>query len=338
VTRSGQLQGDISSTNAEQEDGIRRDLGQRSGVDRRSFAEIKADFQYGEGLALVKAASNTSLIDKHLPDAADAAVDEISPQMDELHFNTMKNVQMPSNPGITVQQTHGNPLPPNDHQNAEHLTESSTGLTRAPILTLQETAVAVGDDALQDFSSRVFHLFTLFRLSAESVKPLPKCTLEELVRATLWWFLKGRLYLEAAVRDRPSSPHAQQTNFFVRQQAYADLAKSLWLTETITTQYPDTQLRPGSTDSNTPLADILDVRQGIMASLRKLTMSMKRNNFLPPNSDDAPLTQGLDPTIWVQGDGNRSLIASQRPMSSIPLSDTFPLGILLEVSFSAECS
>jgi hypothetical protein len=325
-TRSGQVQENVSSTNWRQEDGIQRDLSQRSGRDRRSFAEIKADFQSGEGLALVKAASNTSLIDKHLPDVVDAAVDEISPQMDELHFNTMKNVHIPSNPGIPVQQTHGNPVPPADRQITEHLTESPAGLIRAPTLTLQEAAVAVGDDALQDFSSRVVHLFTLFRLSTESVKPPPKCTLEELVRAALWWFLKGRLYLEAAVRDRPSSSHAQQTNFFVRQQAYADLAKSLWLIETITLQYPETQLGPGPTDSNTPLADILDVRQGIMASLRKLTMSMKRNDFLPPNSDDIPLTQGLDATIWVQDDGNRLLIASQRPMSAIPLSDTFPLG------------
>lgn len=325
-TRSGPVQEDVSGRNGGLEDGARHALSQRSGSDRRSFAEIKADFQSGEGLALVKAASNTAIIDQHLPGAPGTAADEISPQMDELHLNTMKNVHIPASPGIPVQQTHGSPVAPSDPQVAEHLTESPAGLSRAPTLTLHEAAVAVGEDALQDFSNRVVHLFTLFRLSTESVKPLPKCTLEELVRAALWWFLKGRLYLEAAVRDRPSSPHAQQTNFFVRQQAYADLAKSLWLVEAITSHYPETQLRPGSTDSNSPLADILDVRQGIMTSLRKLTMSMKRNNFLPPDSDDVPLTQGLDATIWVQDDGNRSLIASQKPTSAVPLSETFPLG------------
>jgi hypothetical protein len=326
ATRSGQVQESVSSSDERKEDGTRRDLGQRSGGDRRSFAEIKADFQSGEGLALVTAASNTTLIDKHLPNSNDVEIDEISPQMDELHFNTMKNIHVPSHPDIPVQQTHGNPAANEGQQVTEQLTESPAGLSRASTLTLQAAVVAVGDDALQDFSSRVVHLFTLFRLSTESVKPLPKCTLEELVRAALWWFLKGRLYLEAAVRDRPSSPHAQQTNFFVRQQAYADLAKSLWLLETITSQYPGAQLRSGSTDSGSRLADVLDVRQEIISSLRKLTMSMKRNNFLPPSSDDVPLTQGLDPTIWFQGDGNRSLIASQRQMSAIPLSETFPLG------------
>jgi hypothetical protein len=308
------------------EDESKRNLGQRSVSDRRSFAEIKADMQSGEGLALVNAASRTSIIDQHLPDAPNAAADEMAPQLDELHLNTMKNVNIPSFPGIPVQSTQGRPLTPNDRQVTEHLTESPVALSRAPTLTLQEAAIAVGDDALQDFTSRVVHLFTLFRLSTESVKPLPKCTLEELVRAALWWFLKGRLYLEAAVRDRPSSPQAQQNNFFVRQQAYADLAKSLWIVETVTSQYPETQLRPGSVDSNTPQADILDVRQGIIASLRKLTMSMKRNNFLPPNVDDVPLTQGLDASIWVQDDGNRSLVASQRPTTAISLSETFPMG------------
>jgi hypothetical protein len=334
-------------------DGPRRNLGQRSGSDRRSFAEIKADMQSGEGLALVKAASKTYIIDKHLPDAPIAAADEISPQMDELHLNTMKNVYIPSSPAIPVQSSHGRPLTPNDRQatgplasspsipmqpihsrpstpdgrkGTENLTESPAALSRAPTLTLHEAAIAVGDDALQDFSRRIVHLFTLFRLSTESVKPLQKCTLEELVRAALWWFLKGRLYLETTVRDRPSSPQAQQNNFFIRQQAYADLAKSLWITETITPQFPETQLRPGSIDSNMPLTDVLDARQGIMASLRKLTMSMKRNNFLPPDANDVPLTQGLDASIWVQDDGNRSLVASQRPTTSISLSETFPLG------------
>jgi hypothetical protein len=344
---------DLAGPSRALEDGSRRNLGQRSVANRRSFAEIKADMQSGEGLALVKAASNTSIVDKYLPDAPNAAANEILPQMDELHLNTMKNVHIPSFPGVPGQLTHGRTLTPNDRPVMEHLTaspaiavqpthdrpstpndrkvmghltESPEALSRAPTLTLHDAAIAVGDDTLQDFSRRIDHLFTLFRLSTESVKLLTKCTLEELVRAALWWFLKGRLYLETAVRDRPSTPQAQQNNFFVRQQAYADLAKSLWITETITSQYPETQLRPGSVDSNTRLADILDARQGVMTSLRKLTMSMKRNNFLPPDADDVPLTQGLDASIWVQDDGNRSLVASQRPMTTISLSEAFPLG------------
>ena len=326
--KSGPEQENLPMPQEGLDNGIRRNLDPRSRSDRRSFAEIQADFQSGEGLALVKAASNISIMDQHLPDVLDAVgADEISPQLDELHLNTMKNVHVPSSPGIPLPHIRGPPVTSNeDRVDDERRTESPTTISRAPTLTLHEAAVAVGDDALQEFSSRVVHLFTLFRLSTEAVKPLPRCTLEELLRSALWWFLKGRLYLEAAVRDKPSSPRDQQTNFHVRQQAYTDLAKSLWLLETITSYYPETQVPASSVAPNTLLADVLDVRQGIMASLRKLTMSMKRNNFLPPDSDDVLLTQGLDTTIWNQDDGNRSLLASQRSTSTLSLSETFPLG------------
>lgn len=53
---------------------------------------------------------------------------------------------------------------------------------------------------------------------------------------------------------------------------------------------------------------------------------MKRNNFLPPDPRDAPLTQGLDPTIWMKGDGDQSLAYSQRLISVKPISQAFPLG------------
>jgi hypothetical protein len=191
---------------------------------------------------------------------------------------------------------------------------------------MQEAASAVGDDALQDFSQRVAHLFTLFRLSTESVRPLPQCSLDLLVRAAMWWFLKGRMNLEATIRDRPNGTQAQQLSFSLRQQAYADLAKSLWIIETITSNFPESQLRPGSVDSNPQLVDVLECLAGTLSSLRKLTMSMKRNNFLPPRSDDAPLPQGLDSSIWVQDDGNRSLVASQRQTSVLTLSEAYPLG------------
>lgn len=208
----------------------------------------------------------------------------------------------------------------------KNLTESPATLSRTGTLCLQDAAVAVGDDALREFSRRTAHLVTLFRLSMEAFKPLPKCSLEELVRAGLWWFLRGRLNIESTIRERPASPQAQQTNFYLRQQAYADLAKALWLTETVTAQFPEIQLRPGSTDPASPLTDILECRQNVLSSLRKLTMSMKRNNFLPPDADDAPLTQGLDPSIWVQDEGSRSLITSQRSTSILPLSEALPLG------------
>ena len=200
------------------------------------------------------------------------------------------------------------------------MNDSPVPISRSSTLTLHGAAVAVGDDALQEFSTRVAHLFKIFHLSAESMRPISKCSLEDFIRAALWWFLRGRLHLETTVRDRPTSPAAQQTNFLIRQQAYTDLAKSCWIIETITSQFPELS----SQQKEPQKTDVLETRKSIIASLRKLAMSMKRNNFLPP--EEATLPQGLDTSIWAQDDGNRSLLASQKQTVLPNLNDYFPLG------------
>jgi hypothetical protein len=203
--------------------------------------------------------------------------------------------------------------------------ENPMPISRTSTLTLNDAAVAVGDDALQEFSTRVAHLFNIFLLSAESRIPLSKCSLEDFVRAALWWFLKGRLQLESTIRDRPATPEAQQTNFLTRQQAYADLSKALWIIETITPSFPEVSSQQKDSQQKDPhVIDILETRKSTMSSLRKLTMSMKRNNFLPP--DEATLPQGLNTSIWIQDGGNRSLLSSQKQAVLPNLNDYFPLG------------
>jgi hypothetical protein len=347
--------------------GVSRTVG-----DRRSFADmVKAEMRSGEGLALVK--SHASNIDEQLACAEPAGISntDVTPHMDEIQINTLKNTQVLN---ISTENDPRRPYNPNDLQISNNLTESPAVISREPpeererqqdflpkssqssnhstewstatsnrpstssstqspaalsrtaTFTLQEAAVAVGDDALNDFSRRIAHLFTLFRLSTEAVRPLIRCSIEDLTRAALWWFLKGRLRLEATIRDRPSNPEAQQISLFVRQQAYADLAKSLWLVDTVIPQRPEAQLRVGAPNTPSSLIDVLECRQAVLSSLRKLTMSMKRNNILPPDGCDAPLAQGLDASIWVKDDGNRSLLASQRTTSVTSLSEAFPLG------------
>ena len=313
-----------------EDDSINKGFLKTDSHDPTSFAaRVKAEMDAGEGRALLEASPNSpSNIDQnHFRSTSPPPDDiEISPQLDELHINTMKNVHIPPSPGIPTQPNSGQPLTPKTGKESTQtpMTNSPLPLSTTSTMNLHGAAIAVGDDALKDFSRRTLHLLTLFRLSAESFKSFSKCSLEEVVRAALWWFLKGRLYLEATIRDRPDIPHAQQTSFFARQQAYADLAKSLWLIETVAPQYEGQQQRPN--DPNVPMTDILESRQGIISNLKKLCMSMKRNNFLPPEGDDAPLAQGLDCTIWIQDDGNRALVQSQRSSSIIPLVDAFPLG------------
>ncbi|RDL36871.1 Uncharacterized protein BP5553_06223 [Venustampulla echinocandica] len=306
--------------------------------DPTSFAaRIRAEMRSGEGKALVQAALTAPDFNDLRPGSSGEPESEITPQLKELRLNTMRNSYISTSPvtSIPTQRLPGRSVSPAGSQLSIPMTESPLPLSRTS--TLQAAATAVVDDALHDFSSRVAHFFTLFRLSVESVKPIPRCSLEELVRAALWWFLKGRSNLEATVRDRPTSPQAQKLRQFVLQQAYTDLAKSLWLIEIVTTQRPEVvdPFAQGAPDPH--LASILESRQAIISSLRKVTMSMKRNNFLPPVPNDAPLPQGLDNSIWVPEEGDKSLVANQRPSLAITLAETFPLGDSSRTFFFGRC-
>ncbi|KAF4637043.1 hypothetical protein G7Y89_g1045 [Cudoniella acicularis] len=297
--------------------------------DPTSFAaRVKADMRSGEGKALVSVAAYSPENNQLKPDSLGFDSD-LTPQLDELRINTMRNSYIstpPTAPGPRQAADSQTPTPSATQKSTpvSVVLESPAPLSRAS--TLQGAAIALVEDALEDFSRRVAHLFTLFRLSTESVKPLPQCSLEELVRAALWWFLKGRMNLEARVRERPASPQGQKTRLFALQQAYADLAKSLWIAEKVTPQRPEVMDRSAVSDSNSSLTSVLEARQSIISNLRKLTMSMKRNGFLPPDADDAPLPQGLDNSIWIVGEGSHSLAASQRPSGIVALLDAFPLG------------
>ncbi|KAM0434522.1 hypothetical protein ACHAPT_003618 [Fusarium lateritium] len=216
--------------------------------------------------------------------------------------------------------------------------EPSIASQRAPPqMASRSLSIRVGDgtsaaaeQALETFISRTKHLFELFRLHAESVKPLSTCSVTECARGALWWFLKGRMGLEVAIRERPNSPQGQMANDRDRQQAYSNLAKAFWLSEQIVPEISQSQgIEPDS--------EIDDVSKSLVSSLKKLSMSMKRNGFLPP--EDAFLPQTIDKSIWVEypplsqdmiallsGNWGSGLTAMTSPMSNLRLLDAFPVG------------
>ena len=61
------------------------------------------------------------------------------------------------------------------------------------VLSLHDVVLAAGDEAMATFVARTRHLFELFRLQSETVRPLQSSLPEDLARAGLWWFLKGRM-------------------------------------------------------------------------------------------------------------------------------------------------
>ncbi|KAK4231799.1 hypothetical protein QBC38DRAFT_204573 [Podospora fimiseda] len=214
------------------------------------------------------------------------------------------------------------------------ITEREHGLVSSPLAgggsSFGDVVTAAADDAMNTFVQRTRHLFELFRLHAESVTPLLKCTPPDLARAALWWFLTGRSALENAVRERPTTPESQRKNEINKQQAYTDLAKGYWLLEEVMPDLVNSGRSP--TDR-----EVEDVRAMLTSSLRKLAVSMKRNGFLPP--EEAYLPQILDRTIWVEypklpqdlrlmlwGSSSLSITNSERATSGMSILETMPLG------------
>jgi hypothetical protein len=189
---------------------------------------------------------------------------------------------------------------------------------------------AAADEALQIFVARTRHLFELFRLHAETIKPLSNSTPKDCARAGIWWFLKGRMGLETTIRERSSSPQSQMQNEIDRQQAYTNLAKGYWLCEDVVSEISAVQGLP-------PDDEVTEVADTLVSALKKLAMSMKRNELLPP--EDAFLPQTIDKSIWLDypsishdmvallsGNWGSGISAIQQPMSTLHLLDAFPIG------------
>lgn len=197
--------------------------------------------------------------------------------------------------------------------------------------SVHDVVMAAADDAMKTFVTRTRHLFELFRLHAESVRPLLSSVPNDLARAALWWFLTGRTALEVTIRDRPTTPESQMKNEMAKQQAYTDLAKGYWLMEEVMPEIVASGRSPADKEAES-------VRATLISSLRKLAVSMKRNGFLPPEEPFLPqtvdrsiwlayppLTQDIKSLLW--GSSSFSALAQdQQPTSGLSILETMPLG------------
>ena len=182
---------------------------------------------------------------------------------------------------------------------------------KAPQISLRTVAKSLGGDALNEFAARVQRFYGIFGLGASANKPLPEVPFGDWIRAGTWWFLKGRGELESAVRGRPGgrdrSPNHEQGEVPTGlKQAYLNLAKASWITANVTINH--SELRKYGSGSMTSmlaivksfgdsnLADLIETHVALTTSLRALTMSMKRNDKMPPPDFEA---QGLDSRVWV---------------------------------------
>ncbi|EFQ99784.1 hypothetical protein MGYG_02797 [Nannizzia gypsea CBS 118893] len=250
------------------------------------------------------------------------------------------------------QQQQSNRLQPDKPAYMAHHPKTSSGSSGK----LKNMANMVGDAALAEFSAYVERYITLFSRAAESVKPIMETSLSEWVRASVWWFIKGRAELEAFMRSRPSpnagngrqSPVTEQC-----QQAIINLAKAWWINDQLVPQHPELgqfgRMKPDAMISmvqsmgNDTLASLLSIHQAIISHLRALSMSMQRNNIIPSSSAAGQLptlSQNIDSSIWIRypffapgissvlsGSGSKSMLidySTKKPdiAETMPISDT----------------
>lgn len=179
--------------------------------------------------------------------------------------------------------------------------------------SIRDVAKNLGDDALEDFSSRVQRFSDIFQIGASIMSPVMEISFAQWIRTSAYWFLKGRGELENAVRTEArdaqgTTPEKDSNVSFGLRQAYLDLAKAWWILGRITCNHPELKWFGNASLSSLvaivksfgdlKLAELIEVHLAITANMRALTMSMKRNNRLPPISFEI---QGLETRMFVEG-------------------------------------
>ncbi|OAR00601.1 hypothetical protein LLEC1_06188 [Akanthomyces lecanii] len=314
---------------------------------RRSLIEVQqAEMRKAEGQAFAKAARNSSVAydgsweDTTSPATAPPASIPESPQgyAPKIPLDYSPAASLTSLASSTYPPSLPSPNPAGAQSGfAQHKESPTQFAARMASVRLNDT-MGEGAEALDIFVSRTTHLHELFRLHAETIVPLQGCELRDLGRAGLWWFLKGRLGLEQAIRDNqpntPVTPKAQMQNELDKQQAYANLAKSYWLCQHAIPETSHARRLP-------PDPEILAATEQLMSSLKKLAMSMKRNSLLPPEEPFLPAT--IDKAIWLEypamsqdmvallsGDWGSGISAIQKPISNLQILNALPLSDMPE--------
>lgn len=175
--------------------------------------------------------------------------------------------------------------------------------------SLRSVAKALGHDALDEFDLRVRGLFSLFSLGFGANWDPSNLPFSRWIRVAAWWFIKGRMELESVVRNSSKSTDPSNGalgSYMPRSlmQAYLDLAKAWWIVDDVTPNHPEVKKYGNASMGSLvaviknfgdhSLAELVEVNVSIIANMRALTMSMKRNDRLPPQPFEI---QGLDSQV-----------------------------------------
>lgn len=171
------------------------------------------------------------------------------------------------------------------------LTKETPSLSEPKGLSLRNVAKGLADDSLDLFDTRVRRFNDIFRLGVSAHTDVMGLAFAEWIRIAAWWFLKGRAGLENEVRGRNSTTPQSDPSPMLKQ-AYVNLAKAWWIVKDVTPNHPEVN-KYGKASMNSlyaimksfgddALAEVANVHVNIVANMRALAMSMKRNGKLPP--------------------------------------------------------
>ncbi len=182
-------------------------------------------------------------------------------------------------------------MAPEEHTAKTHVDSGALSGSKAKAFSLRQVAKGLGDDSLDEFDARVRRFNDIFRLGVSTHTDLMGVSFVQWIRSACWWFLKGRQGVEGEVRSNADKlPHTGPSSTL--KQAYVNLAKAWWIVKEITPNHPEIA-RYGKASMNSlcamiksfgdqTLAKQAEVHVHLVANMRALTMSMKRNEKLPP--------------------------------------------------------
>ena len=148
-------------------------------------------------------------------------------------------------------------------------------------------------------------LHGVFQTAAKPPDGQAEKTLEDWLRAGMWWFLKGRKGVESSSRARSQQRQASPTRaeFSTKAlQSHVDVAKAWWIAYEAIPNHLNRVQHPGIIQSSVENSDSLEdslVEQAykpFQSSIRALATYMDEKGHIPPSSR---LVHGLDTSIWL---------------------------------------
>lgn len=209
------------------------------------------------------------------------------------------------------------PIPPkSEHQIRRQPPRQLSADPNTKLLSLHDITKSLGDDSLVEFDLHMRRFNDLFRLGVSAHRDSHKISFLQWIRTAVWWFVRGRDGLESAVRSRSSNAAGSQVGN-VLNQAWLNLAKAWWIISEITPTHPEIK-RFGNAKMASILAiiknfgdqglgELVEAHLSVIASMRALTTSMKRNGMLPPHTFEI---QSLDSRVLLEFPSLPSAFAS----------------------------